>query len=452
MKTRWIRASRTSTPLRLTVILFAVFVAASLTSFAVAYWVIRAEFDATLHAQVRQTMASYRTLDDPAELRERLRSDIATTDPATTILSFIPDAGPGISNVAGFPPVSGFAIIPDQMIDGEDLADSYLALSARIGGGQLIVAQTRGQIVEMGEIILTVCLIGLLPTFLLVAGIGALVARRANRKLERIEGTLRELTGGELSARVADTGEADDLGRIGQAVNRMAHAQEASVAALRQATSDIAHDLKTPIQRVANHLHRLSARTRTTPDQDVIIAAALDETGRIVKTFHALLHIAQIEGGTVGDQFTLTDLRNVVTDFVEIYGPSAEDAGHSLTLAVNGPGPFDIIGDKHLLGQVVANLIENALRHVPGGGQIRLAVSTQHDRVVLTVRDDGPGIPADERTAVLRRLYRLERSRTSDGNGLGLSLVAAICDLHGASLTLGDNAPGLIITMAFPPA
>ena len=440
-----------STPLRLTGILVLVFIASSLATFTTAYWVVRSSFDAALEDQLRQIVDSYRAMGTADELLERLRLEASATDPSTTILDYLPDRGRRISNVSSFPPVSGFAIVPGDAVGGEDLADSYLALSVRLSRGQLVVANTREQVVEMGEIFATVFLVGLLPTLAIAAAAGLVVARGANRKIDAIRDALASLTMGKLEARVAAMEGSDDLAQIGDAVNRMAVAQEASIASLRQVTADIAHDLKTPIQRVAVLLERLSKDEGSKAQQDALIEQALAETDRIAKTFQALLQIAQIEGGAVQDRFSVLDLGEVATGIVELYAAAAEETGHALSLDVDPAERFDVEGDRHLLGQVIANLIENGLRHVPQAGRIDVRLSRTAKCIVLSVADNGPGIPEYERDSVLRRLYRLERSRTSDGSGLGLSLVSAVCDLHGAALTLKDNAPGLIVNVAFPP-
>jgi len=440
-----------STPLRLTGILVLVFIASSLATFTTAYWVVRSSFDAALEDQLRQIVDSYRAMGTADELLERLRLEASATDPSTTILDYLPDRGRRISNVSSFPPVSGFAIVPGDAVGGEDLADSYLALSVRLSRGQLVVANTREQVVEMGEIFATVFLVGLLPTLAIAAAAGLVVARGANRKIDAIRDALASLTMGKLEARVAAMEGSDDLAQIGDAVNRMAVAQEASIASLRQVTADIAHDLKTPIQRVAVLLERLSKDEGSRAQQDALIDQALAETDRIAKTFQALLQIAQIEGGAVQDRFSVLDLGEVATGIVELYAAAAEETGHALSLDVDPAERFDVEGDRHLLGQVIANLIENGLRHVPQAGRIDVRLSRTAKCILLSVADNGPGIPEYERDSVLRRLYRLERSRTSDGSGLGLSLVSAVCDLHGAALTLKDNAPGLIVNVAFPP-
>jgi signal transduction histidine kinase len=226
----------------------------------------------------------------------------------------------------------------------------------------------------------------------------------------------------------------------------MAEAQAASVASLKQVSADIAHDLKTPIQRVSVLLSRLE-EAGLSGEQADIAARAREETAGIVKTFQSLLQIAQIEGGRIEERFSRFDLGDVVAGIVDVFEPTAEESGHKLNLVLDGPA--NVTGERQLLGQVTANLIENALRHAPPGSRIDVRVGGQ-PRSFLRVTDDGPGIPEEERANVLKRHYRLERSRTTEGSGLGLARVAAIADLHDAELELGDAAPGLSVTLTFP--
>ena len=442
-----------STPLRLTAVFLGIFILSSAASFATAYLVIRANFDATLEDEIEQTIEAYDAIDDQTALINRLKQDVEVTDSDLTILHYLPDRGSVIANVDGFPPVSGFSIISEKAIDGgdEDISESYLAQSERVGSGQLIVAKTRGQVMEMGEIILSVVLIGLLPTILLTSAAGAFAARTARRRINTIQKTLGELTGGHMAARVpVALSDRDDLTAISTAVNTMASSQEALIASMRQVSADIAHDLKTPIQRVAVILDEITRKTALSAGQEDLLGQALTETDRIVKTFQALLQLAQIEGGAVRDRFVPTDLQEVAADVVDFLEADADDKGYNLDLTVTGAAPFLVNGDRHLLTQVLANLIENGLRHTPVSSTIRVKLSRNDGRIVLCVSDNGPGIPSDQRDKVLRRLYRLEQSRTTEGNGLGLSLVAAICDLHGAGLTLQDNHPGLKVLIHFP--
>jgi two-component sensor histidine kinase len=255
----------------------------------------------------------------------------------------------------------------------------------------------------------------------------------------------------------------DDLGQIALAVNRMAEAQEASIEALRQVSADIAHDLKTPIQRVAVLLDRLEGTTLTRPARE-IIAAARAETAQIVETFRALLQIAQLEGGQARSGLADLDFATLVADLADVYGPASEESGHLLTTAINGPAI--VKGDRTLLGRLVANLIENALRHTPPG-RVLLHVAGGPSPV-LTVTDEGPGIPEAEHERVFRRLYRLERSRTSERQRSWLELgrsdrgtprctieawgreSGADCDavLLGLKLVRSESCFGLVGTLA----
>ena len=442
-----------STPLRLTILLVMIFAVASAASFAVAYLVIRATYDAALEDEISQQIATYQAIDQQGGLIERLTADVAISDPELVILQYTPDHGALIANVLHIPTVSGFAVIADNTIShgDRDIAESYLARSTRIGHGQLIVAQSRAQIIETGEIILNTVLIGLLPALIVASLAGAIVARRARQKIDGIQATLVDLTSGNMAARVPIVAtEADDLSTIGNAVNRMATSHEALIASMRQVSADIAHDLKTPIQRVAVILDQIVERTDVSDGQAELLARAREETDGIVKTFQALLQLAQIEGGAVRDRLTDTDLKRVATDVFEFLEAEAEERGYALRLQISGDGPFVIKGDHQLLSQVIANLIQNGLRHTPVGSKIAVTLARTPTQVTLKVSDNGPGIPEGERENVLQRLYRMEKSRTTDGNGLGLSLVAAICALHGAKLTLSDANPGLSVGIAFP--
>jgi signal transduction histidine kinase len=441
-----------STPLRLTVVFLGIFILSSAVSFATAYVVIRANFEAVLEDEIGQTLDTYKSIEDQNALITRLQSDVQTIDSELTILYYQPDRGTVISNVAKIPQANDYAIIDHSAIaeSHDDIADSYLARTKRVGRGQLTVARTREQVVKMGEIILSVVLIGLLPTIILASGAGALAARNARRRIDRIQTTLGELTAGHMAARVpVSARDHDDLTAISAAVNTMATSQEALIASMRQVSADIAHDLKTPIQRVAVILDEITEKTVLSAGQEDLLGQALHETDRIVQTFQALLQLAQIEGGAVRDRLIPTDLQAVAEDVVDFLGADAEEKGYGLTLALSGAGPFTVLGDRHLLSQVIANLIENGLRHTPSGSTIKVDLARQNGQILLRVADNGPGIPVTEREKVLRRLYRLEQSRTTEGNGLGLSLVAAICTLHDAQLLLEDNNPGLAITIRF---
>ncbi|EMP57360.1 ATPase domain-containing protein [Marinobacter santoriniensis NKSG1] len=436
-----------STPLKLTSTLIVIFTLFTLSGFGAAYLFTRASVDEEISADLEQTVQAVRSVSEQDEIEERISEIAASTSPADMLLRY---------DVPGKPPVgtlpASVTVRPDSIVEGNRLpiagdaaAGSYLAWKGRVGDGDLTLLVGRDGLDELGNTFALVLLWSLIPALLLATVTGGFVARKARDRLDAIESTLKQLTSGQNAARVplsGDTG--DDLGQIATAVNRMAEAQEASIEALRQVSADIAHDLKTPIQRVAVLLDRLDDGTLDDAAQNTV-GAAREETAQIIKTFQTLLQIAQMESGQIRSTFSPVDLAALTRDLAEMYEPAACDSGHRIN--VEADDPVMVTGDRNLLARLIANLIENALRHAPGGTLTLRVVSGPSPELV--VADEGPGIPASERERVLRRLYRMERSRTSEGSGLGLSLVAAIADVHDAELTLGDAGPGLEVRVRF---
>ena len=214
-------------------------------------------------------------------------------------------------------------------------------------------------------------------------------------------------------------------------------------------SDDIAHDLRTPLTRLRNRLEIARERARTAGDCGPMIEEALAEVDAILETFAALLRIAQIESGTRRAAFGDVNLGQVVAAVAETYAAVAEDRGQQLKVDIDSSTAVQ--GDQELLTQMIANLIENSIRHCPAGTQITVSLARENGEAVLGVADTGPGIPPSERTKVLQRFYRLEASRTTPGSGYGLALVKAVADLHGASLELTGNAPGLRVVVRFRP-
>ncbi|MBI1218986.1 MAG: HAMP domain-containing protein [Rhodobacteraceae bacterium] len=437
-----------STPLRLAAFLVLLFALVSLASFGGTYLVIRNSLYAGMRADLEQQMAGFGAAPSASALAALIANQGAVTDPAQRILTYLAPDGTVYGNVALSRGPEGFLRL-DLGPDAKAGARNYFGLAGDFFGGQLIVADNRQPVVALAGMFLDVLLLSLLPTFAVAIGGGLYIARRSQARVDRIVATLDRLTSGDLSARLDAMPREDDLSAIGEGINRMAARQQASTEALRQVSADIAHDLKTPIQRLAVLLDQLATRPGLADDSAALAARARDEAGRITATFQSLLQIAQIEGGSPKARFAPVDLAAVARTFVEVYEPAADDNGQTLRLEV-GEGPVTVQGDQALLGQALANLIENALHHTPRGTAISVAVTATDGHPTLTVSDSGPGIPAEERGNVLRRLYRLERSRTTPGSGLGLSLVSVIADLHGATLTLEDAEPGLRVQLAFP--
>lgn len=286
---------------------------------------------------------------------------------------------------------------------------------------------------------------------LLGVGGGALLSRTFLAKVDAISRTVEAIIDGDLSRRVIVRGTSDDLDRLAMTLNRMLDRIGILMESLRQVSTDVAHDLRTPLTRLYQRLEEARSRARSAAEYQVAIDAALRETEGVLETFSALLRIAQVEGASPKLGFSAVDLSLVADAVADAYQLDAEEAGHHLVAQVM-PGVV-IHGDQELLTQALSNLVENALRHTPAGTRITIRlVEDAATGPALTVEDDGPGVLRPDLPHLTRRFYRAERSRTTPGNGLGLSLVAAVADLHGAALDLDDAKPGLRVRLSFPAA
>jgi signal transduction histidine kinase len=325
----------------------------------------------------------------------------------------------------------------------------YRIHAETFGTHSLVVGLTNADLDDLAEIVLAAFGWSALFALMIAVGAGAAVAGRVQARLAQAEDVLARVARGDLAARLPVTRRGDDLDQISGAINQTVGRLGHLVDAMRQVSADIAHDLRTPLNRLRILIETAAGNAaRGQPVADDL-TAAIAESDAIDGTFAALLRIAQIEGGARRQRFAPVDLAAVLDALAEVYRDVAEDA--EMTLACDLAGPAMIDGDRELLTQMFANLIENAIRHCPPGTVIRCDLAVSGGAVVASVSDTGPGIPPEARDLVLRRLFRLEQSRTTAGSGLGLSLVKAVADLHDATLTLDDARPGLRVSLTFAP-
>ncbi|SKC33279.1 Alkaline phosphatase synthesis sensor protein PhoR [Photobacterium piscicola] len=279
------------------------------------------------------------------------------------------------------------------------------------------------------------------------------MTRRNQAKIDRIETVLRAAADGELSARTMMSSQTNDLTRIGSTVDEMLSRLQSVVAAMSDISSNIAHELKTPITRLQYNLQTLSEMAdahgdKLDDDFSEQLQLSLKESNRLATIFDALLRISQIESGNRRQRFETINVVDLVHTIAEIYTDVAEDADMSLVLDVQKE-PIFIQGDKELLIQQFANLVENSLRYCPQASQLILSCHTEQDNVVITMADNGPGIDDQEKQRVFERLYRINKSRNDGGLGIGLTLVKAVTDLHQGEIKLYDCHPGLGVEIRY---
>ncbi len=283
---------------------------------------------------------------------------------------------------------------------------------------------------------------------------GLVMAMLVLRRIEAISVGIRAIMAGDLTQRIALGGSGDEFDHLSGTLNAMLERIESLVQGMRQISNDIAHDLRTPLTRLRQGLELATRRPASAEALRGQVEIATAQVDQILVTFSALLRIAQIESQAALERgFAPVALGPLIETMLEVFGPVAEERGQHLAARLDaGQLALSVRGDKPLLGQLLANLIENALRHTQDGSHIVVEARRVADGLALTVSDDGPGIPAAEHAFVLRRFARLDASRSTPGNGLGLSLVKAIAAHHGATLRLLDNAPGLACVVVFPVA
>jgi signal transduction histidine kinase len=385
---------------------------------------------------------------DETDLIEAITTRInASPDHATVYLLRNPDGQILAGNIDAISLPAGWSTLSAEKI-GVATDYPYRLFAGKAGRYDLTIGLSNADLDDLQEIVLNAFVWAALIALIATLSLGAFLAMRVQRRLSQAEDAMMRVAHGDLTARLPVTGRGDDLDRISTAINASLARLTGLVEAMRQVSADVAHELRTPLNRLRIRIETAAEKAATGISVEAELAAAIMESDTINQTFSALLRIAQIEGGVRRDHFAPLDLALVMSNLAEIYTDVAEDAGMELSCLADTPAL--VFGDKELLTQAFANLIENAIRHCPQGTRILCQITTLQGQVTASVADNGPGIPLQERELVLRRLYRLEKSRTTQGSGLGLSLVKAVADLHGAKLTLSDAAPGLVVRLVLP--
>jgi signal transduction histidine kinase len=323
--------------------------------------------------------------------------------------------------------------------EGDDMARADTV--ELLGGRRLVVALDTEAIEDIDATILAL-FAGAFVVVVIGAVAGALLlGSYLRRRLGTIGNTARAIVAGDLTHRVPIGASNDEFDRVGQALNAMLDRIAQLMENLRQVSSDVAHDLRTPLVRLRNQLELVGSSKSAA-------AKAIEQGDELLALFGSILRIAEVEGGALSQSFARVDLSALTTDVGESYFPAVADSDRALTCSI--ASHVAMMGNRELLAQAIGNLLDNARLHTPIGTDIVLRLEADEKFARISVSDNGPGVPTADRDRILQRFTRGEASRTTPGNGLGLSLVAAVAAAHGGTVAVDDNGPGLRVTITLP--
>jgi hypothetical protein len=412
------------------------------------YFAVHRHFQQQLDDSIRQATASLMAeysddggdgLEEALALRERSTGNW---------LGFAVFASDG-RRVAGalnmpMPPVGWHSIVFDDPIEGPDPARALT--TALPDGNRLVVAADLEPLEHMDDTILSLLALGFGAVLILGAAFAVFLGRYLQRRLDAIAKGSLAFAAGDFSGRAQVSRRGDEFDQLAMSLNAMLDHIETLLLNLRQVTSDLAHDMRTPLTHLRGQLDELLATPP--PDRDQQAEEAIEKCDDILRLFAAILRISELEAGELSRYFKPVDIAELVLETAETYEPLAEESNHALEVSIPETG-VEVRGDRQLLAQALINLIENALHHTPPGSTITIEAGHRLGFPYLLVRDDGPGISQEDRPRATERFVRLDAARSTPGNGLGLSLVKAIAAAHCGRLELSDAAPGLAATITF---
>ena len=449
-----------TTTFRVALLYLGLFLASVLVILGLIYWFtagfIERQTDETIAAEIAGLREQYRQRRLPG-LIEVVNARSAVPRTNTLYLVTTPTFAPLAGNLSDWPDAKPdadgwiefeIADAPDEPGGGSHEARAVVFTLP--GGYHLLVGRDTMERRHFQDRVLISLAWALLLTVGLGAAGGVLISRNVMHRIDAINQTTRQIMSGALQERMAVANNGDELDQLASNLNAMLDQIEHLMVGMRQVTDSVAHDLRTPLTRLRSRLEITLVEAGTEDEYRAAIREAISEADRLLGIFGALLSIAEAEAGTMQRGFQKVSLSDLARQMADLYEPAAEEAGLSFVSDIRAE-PI-ALGNQQLLAQAIANLLDNALKYTPAGGCVTLTVKGPEGErgACVSVADTGPGIPAEQRESVLRRFVRLEASRSSPGNGLGLSLVDAVARLHGARLEMDDNNPGLIVSLVFP--
>ena len=430
------------------------FVLSTLLLFGFVYWQTAAYMTATVDDLIFAEL-NILTTDTPdrrlAQIDARLRNDPRRVRIAAL---FDADGHPVIGNLDSLPP----GLVPDVPVNtsvarvddsGREAQKVRLAERPLPGGQTVVIGRNIDQIDEIAGIVRRALTLGLLPTFGLAIGVGLILSLRALQRISEVNRRIQRIVGGDLRERLPAGGGRDPFDQLAVSVNRMLGEIETLIQEIAGIGDNIAHDLRTPLTRVRVRLERGRDHAKTLDELRAVADQAVAGLDQSLGIITALLRIAEIEHSRRLEAFSEVRLAPLVREVAELYDPIAEDK--HVALLVDAKDDATVHGDRDLLFEAVANLVDNAVKFTPQGGRVSLTVQRQGGDPVIRVADTGSGITQGECESVTKRFYRSDRSRSTKGLGLGLSLVAAIVKLHGFRFAIAPG-PGCTAEIVCSPA
>lgn len=418
---------------------------------AVVYIAADADFrrqqDAGIAEESAELVGSYRA-EGLGELVEAIAAREATGRSNGYGYALFDSAGRRVSGTLhAARPAPGFHDI--VFVDPREGADPARALATELPRGyRLVVARDPEEIERIDGTILAL-FSGALVLVLLLGAVGALLlGGYLQGRLERISGTARAIVAGDFERRMPVGARHDEFDALALALNAMLDRIAQLLDNLRQVSSDVAHDLRTPLARLRNELAGALAGPRDPAAYRAGLERAIVQSDALLGLFAAILRISEVEAGALRRTFARVDASDLARDLCDSYAPAVADGGR--TLACRVEDGLALSGDRELIAQALINLLDNAQHHTPAGTQITVAGAADGDTIRLSVADNGPGVAAEDRDRIVRRFARLDSSRATPGHGLGLNLVAAVATIHGGSVVIDDNRPGLRVTLILP--
>jgi signal transduction histidine kinase len=440
-----------TTTFRWTLVIFGAFAISILVMFAFVYW----QTAAYMNAGVDQLIVDHAdaVAADVPQRRLQAISDYLREDPRRVKLGalFNPEGDRVGGNIERLPPglrpdagVQNISVVRTDALGSE--RQTARAVGRRLADGQtIVIARNVDELVQLARIVERALALGLIPALCLGLTTGALLSARAQKRVEQVNQRVQRIVAGELRERLPTRGVNDSFDRLAVIVNGMLDEVEALVQSMAGAGDDIAHDLRTPLTRVRVGLERARQNARNVEELRAAVDHAIVGLDQSLAIITALLRITEIEHSRRLAAFSQVALVDLVREVGELYDPIAEDK--RVVLTVEAQEDVVVRGDRDLLFEAIANLVDNAVKFTPEGGSVDVSLARVGDEGVVRVCDNGPGIPAAERDLVTRRFYRSDKSRRDPGLGLGLSLVAAIAKLHGFRFSI-SSGPGCVAEIA----